>query len=177
MPYRDSLASWAVIRLLPDMQRAVVGRFRRESDAEGHRQALCRLNSDASFRVVFDTPQDLENLGKRLMSMEFKGGDLVRDGIPDMLRAENQQCEAASMPPDEYLSKLKDLLLKKSLLVTDALSRDVRAEVADLYDILDCLLTAYKIDHSAVEHERLWRRENLGGFDKRLKLLWLDRES
>ncbi len=176
MPYRDSLASWAVIRLLPDMQRAVVGRFRKESDAEGHRQALCRLNSDASFRVVFDTPQDLENIGKRLKTMEFKIGDLVRDGIPDVLRAENQRCEAAPMPSDEFLSKLKDLLLRKSLLVADALSRDVRSEVADLYDILDCLLAAYKIDHLAVEHERFWRRENLGGFDKRLKLVWLEPE-
>ena len=108
--------------------------------------------------------------------MEYKIGELVRDSIPDLLRAENQQCEVAPMPPDEYLSKLKDLLLKKSASAADALSRDFRAEVADLYDILDCFLAAYQIDPSAVEYERLWKRENLGGFDKRLKLVWLEPE-
>ena len=174
MPYRDSLSSWAVVRLLPDMQRVVVGRFRKESDADGHLKVLSRLTPDAAFRVVFDVPSDITLNAKGQQSMNVKPGDLVRDQVPVLLRAGRQQCEAVPMVPDEYVSKLKDLLLKKAALAADALPDDFRAEVADLYDVLDALLVMYKIGHSAVEHQRLWTREMMGGFDQRLKLLWVD---
>lgn len=174
MPYRDSLSSWAVVRLLPDMQRVVVGRFRKESDADGHLKVLSRLTPDAAFRVVFDVPPDIKLNTKDQQSMNVRPGDLVRDQVPALLRAERQQCEVVPMVPDEYVSKLKDLLLKKAALAADALPDDFRAEVADLYDVLDALLVMYKIGHSAVEHQRLWTREAMGGFDQRLKLLWVD---
>ena len=54
MPYRDRLTGWLVVRLLPKMQRVVVGRFRSHSDAEGHLQALRRLIPEARLVVVFD---------------------------------------------------------------------------------------------------------------------------
>ncbi len=54
MPYRDRLTGWLVVRLLPKMQRLVVGRFRSHSDAEGHLQALRRLIPEAQLVIVFD---------------------------------------------------------------------------------------------------------------------------
>ncbi len=51
---RDRLTGWLVVRLLPKMQRVVVGRFRSHSDAEGHLQALSRLIPEARLVVVFD---------------------------------------------------------------------------------------------------------------------------
>jgi hypothetical protein len=54
MPYRDRLTGWLVVRLLPKMQRVVVGRFRSHSDAEGHLQALRRLIPDAQLVIMFD---------------------------------------------------------------------------------------------------------------------------
>lgn len=54
MPYKDRLESWAVIRLLPKMQRVTVARRRTASDAEGCCQILRRLETDAQFIVVFD---------------------------------------------------------------------------------------------------------------------------
>lgn len=54
MPYKDRLESWAVIRLLPKMQRVTVARRRTASDAEGYCQILRRLEPDAQFIVVFD---------------------------------------------------------------------------------------------------------------------------
>ncbi|MBD2021265.1 hypothetical protein H6F43_13880 [Leptolyngbya sp. FACHB-36] len=54
MPYRDRLNSWAVVRLLPKLQRVVVSRHRSESDADGHCQVLRRLEPDAEFIVMFD---------------------------------------------------------------------------------------------------------------------------
>ncbi|NEO79029.1 hypothetical protein [Moorena sp. SIO4G3] len=60
MTYSQRLYPWAVVRLLPMMQRVLVGRFRNRSDAEGHMQALKRLMPDGKFIIVFDIGQDIE---------------------------------------------------------------------------------------------------------------------
>jgi len=54
MTYRDRLNHWAVIRLLPKMQRVVVARFKHRSDADGYAVLLRRLFPDGLFVVVFD---------------------------------------------------------------------------------------------------------------------------
>lgn len=57
--YSDSsLETQAIARLLPDMQRVIVARFRSRSDAEGHMQLLRQLIPDACFVVVFDCQRD-----------------------------------------------------------------------------------------------------------------------
>lgn len=54
MQYRDRLNPWIVVRLLPKMQRIIVGRFHSRSDADGHLKTLRRLIPQASFVVMFD---------------------------------------------------------------------------------------------------------------------------
>jgi len=53
------LYPWAIARLLPNMQRTIVGRFRSRSDADGHLQCLRQLIPHGSFVVVFDYQPDL----------------------------------------------------------------------------------------------------------------------
>ncbi|NEO40321.1 MAG: SPOR domain-containing protein [Moorea sp. SIOASIH] len=60
MSYVQRLHPWVVVRLLPKMQRVVVGRFRNRSDAEGHMQALKRLMPDAEFIILFDIGQPID---------------------------------------------------------------------------------------------------------------------
>ncbi|NEO74276.1 MAG: hypothetical protein F6K52_33655 [Moorea sp. SIO3H5] len=54
MSYSQRLYPWALIKLLPNMQRVVVRRFRNRSDAEGHLQALKRLMPEEKFIIIFD---------------------------------------------------------------------------------------------------------------------------
>lgn len=54
MTYRDRLNHWAVIQLLPKMQRVVVPRFKHRSDADGYMAQMRRLFPDGVFVVVFD---------------------------------------------------------------------------------------------------------------------------
>jgi hypothetical protein len=56
--YKERLNPWAITRLLPDMQRITVARFRTRSDADGHLQRLRQLIPDASFMVVFDCQRE-----------------------------------------------------------------------------------------------------------------------
>ena len=60
MSYSQRLHPWVVVRLLPEMQRVVVARFRNRSDAEGHLQALKRLMPDGKFIIIFDIGQPID---------------------------------------------------------------------------------------------------------------------
>jgi hypothetical protein len=57
MTFNKRLSPWIIVRLLPNMQRVVVGQFRKRSDAEGHLQALRRLLPDAQLIIVFDVEE------------------------------------------------------------------------------------------------------------------------
>jgi hypothetical protein len=52
--YRDRLQCWAIVRLLPNMQRVTVNRFYRRADADGHLQFLQRQIPTGKFEVMFD---------------------------------------------------------------------------------------------------------------------------
>ncbi|MEG4328487.1 MULTISPECIES: hypothetical protein [unclassified Microcoleus] len=54
MPYEKRLKPWIVVRLLPNLQRVVIGRFRSWSDAEGHLRVLKQLLPAARLTLVFD---------------------------------------------------------------------------------------------------------------------------
>ncbi len=54
MTYRESLKHWIVVRLLPSLQWAIVGRYRSRSDADGHLQLLRQRVPKIEFKVVFD---------------------------------------------------------------------------------------------------------------------------
>ncbi|WP_416669670.1 hypothetical protein [Egbenema bharatensis] len=56
MTYRERITPWMIVRLLPKMQRVVVGRFRRRVDAEGHLRFLRQHIPEGEFRIVFDCP-------------------------------------------------------------------------------------------------------------------------
>jgi len=59
MTYKDKLNPWCIIRPLSDVQRRIVGRFRRRVDAEGHLKILKRMIPDVPFEIMFDiTPED-----------------------------------------------------------------------------------------------------------------------
>jgi hypothetical protein len=54
MPYKQRLNFWIIVRLLPNLQRRVVGRFRSWSDADGQIRILRQLLPEARLIVVFD---------------------------------------------------------------------------------------------------------------------------
>jgi hypothetical protein len=54
MPYKERLNSWIIVRLLPNLQRSVVGRFRSWSDADGQIRILWQLLASERLIVAFD---------------------------------------------------------------------------------------------------------------------------
>ena len=56
--YQAKLHPWCIVRLLPKMQRVVVGRFRKGNDADEHIRSLRQLIPQGQFVVMF-APGDL----------------------------------------------------------------------------------------------------------------------
>ncbi len=54
MPYKQRLNSWMIVRLLPNLQRSVLGRFCSWSDADGQIRILRQLLQSDRLIVVFD---------------------------------------------------------------------------------------------------------------------------
>jgi hypothetical protein len=54
MPYRERLNLWVLVRLLPNMQRVIVGQYRNRSDADGHLEIIRRLMPNSEFVVMFN---------------------------------------------------------------------------------------------------------------------------
>ncbi len=52
------LTNWAIVCLLPNMQRIIVGRFRTRTDADGHLRVLRQMMPNREFIVVFDCETD-----------------------------------------------------------------------------------------------------------------------
>ena len=55
--YLEKLHPWCIVRLLPNLQRIVVGRFRRRNDAIAHCQVLQKLVPHAAYTIIFDVGQ------------------------------------------------------------------------------------------------------------------------
>lgn len=55
--YQQRLHPWCIIRHLPQMQRLIVCRCRRRSEAEAHLTVLRQLTPTATYQIVFDPPE------------------------------------------------------------------------------------------------------------------------
>ena len=61
MTDKTQLSVWCIIRPQPNMQRIVVARFRRRTDAEAHLQILRQLLPTAPHTIIFDITPDTVN--------------------------------------------------------------------------------------------------------------------
>lgn len=58
MCYRERLHPWCVVQLLPNMERAIVARFRRRGNAEEHLKILRRMLPSTTYIILFDPGLD-----------------------------------------------------------------------------------------------------------------------
>jgi len=100
---------------------------------------------------------------------------LVRDRIPEIIRASGRECAVEVMSDSEYRDALWQKLVEEAAEGCDA-SREstesIITELADLYEVIDAIMTNHGIQEKTVLEEQERRRLNRGGFEGRLRLLW-----
>lgn len=89
----------------------------------------------------------------------------MRDRIPVQIRRRGERAEVLKVPSDELLDVLKTKVVEESLEVLGTNSIDaLRAEMADVYEVLRALCRAIKQPASKLEEDAARKRRKLGGF-------------
>ncbi|MBN2147987.1 MAG: nucleoside triphosphate pyrophosphohydrolase [Anaerolineales bacterium] len=97
---------------------------------------------------------------------------LIRDRIPEIIHAAGKECETEVMAEAEYTQALRDKLVEEALEAQKASPADLATELADLYEVMDALMAAHGLSPEQVRQLQAARREERGGFEKRLRLVW-----
>lgn len=99
---------------------------------------------------------------------------LIRDRIPAIIEAEGKTCRIETMPEDEYRQALLEKLIEEAQEAAQASPDRLVTELADLYEVIDAVLAVNGIDREEVLQVQKQRQSSRGGFEQRLKLLWVD---
>lgn len=97
---------------------------------------------------------------------------LVRDRIPAILAQAGYTYETIIMDEQEYQQALREKLAEEALEAAAATERQqFITELADLYEVVDTLMSENGIDPEVVRAEQERRRQERGGFAQRIRLL------
>lgn len=102
---------------------------------------------------------------------------LIRDRIPKIIAAEGKPYRTETMPDDEYRCALLQKLVEEAQEAGQASPEKLVMELADLLEVIDAVMVAHSIDEHTVRQEQAQRRADRGGFEQRLKLLWVEEDN
>src|SRR5436190_1344884 len=96
---------------------------------------------------------------------------LVRDRIPEIIQREGRTCDTDTLSDEAFDQALREKLIEEAQEVLEATPDKLITELADLYEVINTLLTLHNIDEDDVIAEQRHRHAERGGFEKRLRLL------
>lgn len=100
-----------------------------------------------------------------------KYNKLVRDNIPQIIMRSGKNFKVKILKEEEYKKELIKKVLEEAEELTKATSRTEQIdELADLFELLDYILTSHKIDLLEVQKRRVQKNMDKGGFDDKVFL-------
>lgn len=97
-------------------------------------------------------------------------GKLVRDRIPEIMRAEGKSPDVEHISGESLRSALKDKLVEEAVELREAAdlsddkSGDIREELADVLEVVDALADVYDLDREEILAAQRKKRADRGGF-------------
>ncbi len=99
----------------------------------------------------------------------FKVDKLIRDNLPQIMRASGIQVFERVMEKDEYLKRLKDKLLEEAKeVIASGSEKQMREELADLLEVTLALAKVYGMEFADIQQVAEQKRADKGGFDNRI---------
>lgn len=93
---------------------------------------------------------------------------LIRDNMPEIMAAKGTPIRTRVLEDDtEFIAALENKLLEEVQELRNK-EKPALVQIAYMQEILDALQKAYSISPEDVEKERTQKREERGGFEKRL---------
>lgn len=99
---------------------------------------------------------------------------LVRDKIPEIIQQSELKCETLTLSESEYRQALRQKVVEEAQEVAVAEEQNLITELADIYEVIDAIIETYGINRELIIVEQMRRRNERGGFQKRIKLLWTE---
>ncbi len=106
--------------------------------------------------------------------MKTEYNKLIRDHIPEIIAQSGKTCFTMIMSPDEYVRALADKLLEEAQEAGSADRNHLLDELADLSEVIDALLKVNRWEKADLVRVQNQRRQERGGFGKRLKLVYTE---
>lgn len=92
---------------------------------------------------------------------------LVRDRIPEIIELDGSTCEYHVADNGEYERMLHAKLLEEA---NEFIQKPSAEELADILEVVDALRKYHKIDITELKHQKIMKKTNRGGFDKKFIL-------
>ena len=100
---------------------------------------------------------------------------LVRDKVPDIIEAAGKKLLTRRLSEDRYKRALKQKLVEEAREVQGAESiAELTEELADVAEVMDTLIAVLGISWQEVREAQKQKKLERGGFEKRLKLMWVE---
>ncbi len=93
---------------------------------------------------------------------------LVRDRIPEIIKARGANCETRTLTQAEYKAALR---VKLSEEVSEYLESGALSELADIYEVIRALAAFDGHDDGALETARAEKERTRGAFEQRRSLI------
>ena len=121
---------------------------------------------DAGVRVLCVDPV----VDSRKEQRSFDG-KLVRDRIPEDIKKKGEEVHVEIISGKELAEKIEQKIIEEAYEIYWSGSREeLIDELADVFEVLDRLMSERDIDLSSVEKRRIQKREERGGFEKGIVL-------
>jgi predicted house-cleaning noncanonical NTP pyrophosphatase (MazG superfamily) len=94
-------------------------------------------------------------------------GKLVRDKIPDIIRADGREPDTRRLDEQEYVRELHAKLLEEAAELADASNSQVGEELADVFEVLHAIARVNSLSMDKVGDLAKQKRADRGAFDQR----------
>ena len=93
---------------------------------------------------------------------------LIRDRVPEIIERDGKKANVRVLDDAEFLTALENKLLEEVQEMRQG--ADKKTEIADIYEVLDVLIEASGFSKEEISAIQKKKREERGGFDKKLFL-------
>jgi predicted house-cleaning noncanonical NTP pyrophosphatase (MazG superfamily) len=103
--------------------------------------------------------------------MKVEYNKLVRDKVPEIIRASGRTCEYKILGKSEIKNALKDKLLEKAQVFMNSPSED---ELSDIYELLDTIVEEFEYEPLHIDYLKIQNKENKGTYAEKMFLISVD---
>jgi predicted house-cleaning noncanonical NTP pyrophosphatase (MazG superfamily) len=106
--------------------------------------------------------------------MRKRHDKLVRDHIPAIIEADGKRCEVEVMNTEAYVRALRNKLREEVDEAAAASGAELVHELGDVLEVIAALADATGASMEDVFAAQRAKRRARGGFEERLRLVWVD---